>query len=71
VLPNEAVVQYNGKDVVFIQEGANFLPIEIDVILNNESVSAIGDKNIVKLKKAKIVNNGAYDLLAILNKEVE
>ena len=71
VLPNEAVVQYNGKDVIFIQEGANFLPIEIDVILNNESVSAIGDKNIVKLKKAKIVNNGAYDLLAILNKEVE
>jgi cobalt-zinc-cadmium efflux system membrane fusion protein len=71
VLPNEAVVQYNGKDVVFIQEGANFLPIEIDVILSNESVSAIGDKNIVKLKKAKIVNNGAYDLLAILNKEVE
>ncbi|MEY3591229.1 MAG: hypothetical protein RLZZ38_182 [Bacteroidota bacterium] len=71
VLPNEAVVQYNGKDVIFIQEGANFLPIEIDVILSNEFVSAIGDKNIVKLKKAKIVNNGAYDLLAILNKEVE
>lgn len=71
VLPNEAVVQYKGKDVVFIQEGTNFLPIEIDVILANETVSALGAKNMSKLKKAKIITRGAYELLAMLNKEVE
>lgn len=71
VLPNEAVVQYKGKDVVFIQEGTNFLPIEIDIILANDTVSAIGTKNMSKLKKAKIITRGAYELLAMLNKEVE
>lgn len=71
VLPNEAVVQYKGKDVVFIQEGTNFFPIEIDVILANETVSAFGAKNMSKLKKAKIITRGAYELLAMLNKEVE
>ncbi len=71
VLPNEAIVQYKGKDVVFIQEGTNFLPIEIDIILANETVSAVGAKNMGQLKKAKIVTLGAYELLAILNKEVE
>ena len=71
VLPNEAVVQHNGKDVVFIQEGDNFLPIEIDLILSNEEFSAIGEKNRSKLMHSKIILKGAYDLLAILNKEVE
>lgn len=71
VLPNEAVVQYKGKDVVFIQEGTNFLPIEVDIILANDTVSAIGTKNMSKLKKAKIITRGAYELLAMLNKEVE
>jgi cobalt-zinc-cadmium efflux system membrane fusion protein len=71
VLPNEAVVQYNGKDVVFIQEGDNFLPVEIDLILSNEEFSAIGEKNRSKLMHSKIILKGAYDLLAILNKEVE
>ena len=71
VLPNEAVVQYKGKDVVFIQEGTNFLPIEVDIILANDTVSAIGTKNMRKLKKAKIITRGAYELLAMLNKEVE
>ena len=71
VLPNEAIVQYKGKDVVFIQEGTNFLPIEVDIILANDTVSAIGTKNMSKLKKAKIITRGAYELLAMLNKEVE
>ncbi|MFM8596002.1 MAG: efflux RND transporter periplasmic adaptor subunit [Flavobacteriales bacterium] len=71
VLPNDAVVQYKGKDVVFIQNGTNFLPIAIDVILSNETVSAISDKNLASIQRAKIVTKGAYDLLAILNKEVE
>ncbi len=71
VLPNEAIVQLKGKDVIFIQEGTNFLPIEIDIILANETVSALGAKNMSKLKNAQIVTRGAYELLAILNKEVE
>lgn len=71
VLPIAAIVQHKGKDVVFIQEGDNFLPIEIDLILSNETLSAIGEKNYARLKNAKIVHNGAYDLLAMLNKEVE
>ena len=71
VLPIAAIVQHKGKDVVFIQEGDNFLPIEIDLILSNETLSAIGEKNYARLKNAKIVHKGAYDLLAILNKEVE
>jgi cobalt-zinc-cadmium efflux system membrane fusion protein len=71
VLPIAAIVQHKGKDVVFIQEGDNFLPIEIDLILSNETLSAIGEKNYARLKNAKIVHKGAYDLLAMLNKEVE
>lgn len=71
VLPIAAIVQHKGKDVVFIQEGDNFLPIEIDLILSNETLSAIGEKNYARLKNAKIVHTGAYDLLAMLNKEVE
>ena len=71
VLPIAAIVQHKGKDVVFIQEGDNFLPIEINLILSNETLSAIGEKNYARLKNAKIVHTGAYDLLAMLNKEVE
>ena len=71
VLPIAAIVQHKGKDVVFIQEGDNFLPIDIDLILSNETLSAIGEKNYARLKNAKIVHKGAYDLLAMLNKEVE
>jgi cobalt-zinc-cadmium efflux system membrane fusion protein len=70
-LPEDAVVQQNGKDVVFIEHNGNFLPIEIDIILAQDGLVAISSKKMALLKRSKIVLNGAYELLAMLNKEVE
>jgi len=69
-LPEEAIVSQNGKDVVFIQRGSNFLPIEIDILMSQDGNVAITSKQLALLKKAKIVIKGAYELLAMDNKEV-
>lgn len=69
-LPEEAIVSQNGKDVVFIQSGSNFLPIEIDILMSQDGNVAITSAQLALLKKAKIVIKGAYELLAMDNKEV-
>jgi cobalt-zinc-cadmium efflux system membrane fusion protein len=69
-LPEEAIVSQNGKDVVFIQRGSNFLPIEIDILMSQDGNVAITSKQLALLKKAKIVIKGTYELLAMDNKEV-
>ncbi|MEN9702097.1 MAG: hypothetical protein RIR55_1439 [Bacteroidota bacterium] len=71
VLPNDALVTYQNKDVVFIQQGDNFIPLVVDILLAKNDFSAIGGANLDKLKRSKIVTKGAYELVAMLNKEVE
>jgi cobalt-zinc-cadmium efflux system membrane fusion protein len=70
-LPEEAIVQQNGKDIVFVQKGSNFLPIEVDILMTQNGLVAITSAQISILKKAQIVRKGAYELLAIQNKEAE
>jgi cobalt-zinc-cadmium efflux system membrane fusion protein len=70
-LPEEAVVQQNGKDVVFIDQGGNFLPIEVDILITQDGLVAITSKKMALLKRSKIVLKGAYELLAMRNKEEE
>ena len=68
-LPEEAVVQQNGKDVVFIEKEGNFLTVEIDILMAQDGRVAITSKQLALLKRSSIVVKGAYELLAILNKE--
>jgi cobalt-zinc-cadmium efflux system membrane fusion protein len=68
-LPEEAVVQQNGKDVVFIEKAGNFFTVEIDILMTQDGRVAITSKQLVLLKRSSIVVKGAYELLAILNKE--
>lgn len=68
-LPEEAVVQQNGKDVVFIEKEGNFLTVEIDILMTQDGRVAITSKQLALLKRSSIVVKGAYELLAILNKE--
>jgi cobalt-zinc-cadmium efflux system membrane fusion protein len=68
-LPEEAVVQQNGKDVVFIEKEGNFLAVEIDILMTQDGRVAITSKQLALLKRSSIVVKGAYELLAILNKE--
>jgi cobalt-zinc-cadmium efflux system membrane fusion protein len=70
-LPEEAIVQQNGKDIVFIRKGSNFLPIEVDILMTQDGDVALTSSQLSVLKKAQIVRKGAYELLAIQNKEVE
>ncbi len=68
-LPEEAVVQQNGKDVVFIEKEGNFLTVEIVILMTQDGRVAITSKQLDLLKRSSIVVKGAYELLAILNKE--
>lgn len=70
-LPEEAVVLENGKNVVFISSQGNFLSIEVDILMSQDGRVALTSKKLAQLKGAKIVVKGAYELLALRNKEVE
>ena len=69
-LPEEAVVQQNGKDLVFIAQDGNYLAIEVDLLMSQDGRVALTSKQLALLKKSKIVVKGAYELLALRNKEV-
>ncbi|MEN9700187.1 MAG: hypothetical protein RLZZ301_1385 [Bacteroidota bacterium] len=71
VVPTEAVVQHNGKDVVFIRQGNNFLPIPIDILSEQDEFVAIQSSQLALLKRSSIVTTGAYELVAMLTKETE
>ncbi|MFN5440919.1 MAG: efflux RND transporter periplasmic adaptor subunit [Flavobacteriia bacterium] len=70
-LPEEAIVQQNGKEVVFIEQDGNFLPIDVDILITQDGLVAITSKKMSLLKRSQIVCKGAYELLALRNKEVE
>jgi cobalt-zinc-cadmium efflux system membrane fusion protein len=69
-LPEEAVVQQNGKDLVFIAQDGNYLAIEVDLLMSQDGRVALTSQQLALLKKSKIVVKGAYELLALRNKEV-
>lgn len=71
IVPEDAVVQRNGKDLLFIATGAGFRAIEIEVLMSAQGKVALGSKSLDLLKRSKVVVKGAYDLLAILSKEIE
>jgi hypothetical protein len=56
---------------VFISSKGNFLPIEVDLLMSQDGRVALTSKKLAQLKQAKIVVKGAYELLAMRNKEVE
>ncbi|MEN9968284.1 MAG: hypothetical protein RIR94_456 [Bacteroidota bacterium] len=70
-LPEEAIVQQNGKDVVFVALDGNYLPIEVDLLMSQDGRVALTSNKMELLKRSKIVVKGAYELLALRNKEVE
>lgn len=70
-LPEEAIVQQNGKDVVFVALDGNYLPIEVDLLMSQDGRVALTSNKMDLLKRSKIVVKGAYELLALRNKEVE
>lgn len=70
-LPEEAIVRLNGKDVVFIQKGSNFLPVQVDILMSQDGYVAISSAQLRLLQNAQIVCKGAYELLAIQNKASE
>ena len=70
-LPEEAIVKEGDRDIVFVAQQNNYIPIEVELIVSQNGHAAITSLQMEKLKKAKIVTKGAYELMAMLNKEVE
>jgi len=70
-LPEEAVVLQNGKNVVFIAQEGNYLPIAVDLLMSQDGRVAITSNKLALLKRSQIVVKGAYELLALYNKEVD
>lgn len=70
-LPQEAIVEQEGKHIVFIAEGNNFYQVEVEVLMTQDGKIAIESNSMNRLLHSQIVTKGAYELLAILNKEIE
>ena len=70
-VPNEAIVEMNGKPVVFFGSDADnglreFKPVEIEVLGSDRSRSAIRFKDSSRSYTDKLVVSGAYDLMSAL-----
>jgi cobalt-zinc-cadmium efflux system membrane fusion protein len=70
-LPNDAIVNFNAKDFLFVQLNKNnFEMIEVEIGNTENNYSEIICKNIDSLSNKNIVTKGAYSLLMQLkNKE--
>ena len=70
VLPNDAVVHYEGKNYVFVQQAANtYNMAEVNVGVTNQTFSEI--MNAEELVNKKIVTANAYTLLMALKNTEE
>lgn len=70
-LPSEAVVEMNGKNVVFFGKKSNdmrttYVPEEVEVLATENGKSAIVYKNKSRTFQDKVVVHGAYDIMSAI-----
>ena len=70
VVPSDAIVNLNGKDVMFVTtDYRTFSSVPIDVLSVQGELTAIQPKNNRDFLNKKYVSKGAYEIVSILNKE--
>ncbi len=70
-VPSDAIVDFNGKDVVFVNIGMKngktlFVPEEVSVIAIENGLAAFAYKNKSRSLQDKLVVHGAYDIMSCL-----
>ena len=70
VVPSDAIVNLNGKDVMFLTtDNKHFVSVPIEVLSVQGELTAIQPKNNRDFLNKKYVSNGAYELVSTINKE--
>lgn len=70
VVPSDAIVNLNGKDVMFVTtDNKHFVSVPIEVLSVQGELTAIQPKNNRDFLNKKYVSNGAYELVSTINKE--
>lgn len=70
VVPSDAIVNLNGKDVMFLTtDNKHFVSVPIEVLSVQGELTAIQPKNNRDFLNKKYVSKGAYEIVSILNKE--
>jgi cobalt-zinc-cadmium efflux system membrane fusion protein len=70
VVPSDAIVNLNGKDVMFVTtDNRTFSSVPMDVLSVQGELTAIQPKNNRDFFNKKYVSKGAYEIVSILNKE--
>lgn len=70
VVPSDAIVNLNGKDVMFVTtDNRTFSSVPIDVLSVQGELTAIQPKNNRDFLNKKYVSIGAYELVSTINKE--
>lgn len=70
VVPSDAIVNLNGKDVMFVtSDNRTFSSVPIDVLSVQGELTAIQPKNNRDFLNKKYVSIGAYELVSTINKE--
>ena len=70
VVPSDAIVNLNGKDVMFVTtDNRTFSSVQMDVLSVQGELTAIQPKNNRDFLNKKYVSKGAYEIVSILNKE--
>lgn len=69
-LPHDAVVNYEGKDFVFVETGKNIFKL-VEVKVGNQDKNALEILNAQDLSQQKVVTKGAYTLLMKLKNTAE
>ncbi|MFM1914879.1 MAG: hypothetical protein RLZZ531_548 [Bacteroidota bacterium] len=70
VVPSDAIVNLNGKDVMFVTtDNRTFSSVPMDVLSVQGELTAIQPKNNRDFLNKKYVSKGAYEIVSILNKE--
>jgi cobalt-zinc-cadmium efflux system membrane fusion protein len=70
VVPSDAIVNLNGKDVMFVTtDNRTFSSVPMDVLSVQGELTAIQPKNNRDFLNKKYVSKGAYELVSTINKE--
>jgi cobalt-zinc-cadmium efflux system membrane fusion protein len=70
-IPSEAIVELNGKNVVFFEQTRNnkastFVPEEVRIISTDETKTAIKFVDETRLMTEPLVVKGAYELMSVM-----